>query len=160
MTREAYERLPLLAAGLALALVVSAALAHAQQPNPQDLPNIGQQITPLTPQGSRLDMLNPDLTDRPDWRASQAVTSVLSPDRKTMLVLTSGFNRVYSLGVPAPPYPLHTPDSNEYVFIYDISKQAPVKTQVVQIANSYHGIVFDPSGTAFYVAGGSKTIPW
>ena len=32
--------------------------------------------------------------------------------------------------------------------------KAPVKTQVVQIANSYHGIVFDPSGTAFYVAGG------
>jgi len=71
-----------------------------------------------------------------------------------MLVLTSGFNRVYSLGVPAPPYPWYVPDSNEYVFIYDISKPAPVKTQVVEIANSYHGIVFDPSGTAFYVAGG------
>src|ERR1039457_607904 len=125
MTREAYERLPLLAAGLALALVVSAALAHAQQPHPQELPNMGQTITPLAPPGSRFDMLNPPLPDRPDWLASQAATSVVSPDRKTMLVLTSGFNRVYSLGVPAPPYPWYTPDSNEYVFIYDISKPAP-----------------------------------
>jgi soluble P-type ATPase len=89
----------------------------------QDLPNMGQQITPLAPQGSRFDMLNPDLSDRPDWLASQAATSVVSPDRKTMLVLTSGFNRVYSLGVPAPPYPWYTPDSNEYVFIYDISSR-------------------------------------
>jgi len=51
---------------------------------------MGQQITPLAPQGSRFDMLNPDLPDRLDWLASQAATSVVSPDRKTMLVLTSG----------------------------------------------------------------------
>jgi len=157
MTREVHERFPLSAVGLALALVVSGALAYGQSSVPvQDLPNMGQQITPLAPQGSRFDMLNPGLPDRPDWLASQAATSVVSPDRKTMLVLTSGYNRVYSLGVPAPPYPWYGPDSNEYVFIYDISTPTPVKTQVVQIANSYHGIVFDPSGTAFYVAGGSS----
>ena len=45
-------------------------------------------------------------------------------------------------------------DSNEYVFIYDISATTPIKKQVVQIPNTYNGIVFDPSGTAFYVAGG------
>ena len=137
MTREVYERFRLLAAGLALTLVVSGALAYGQSSIPvQDLPNMGQQITPLAPQGSGFEMLNPGLPDRPDWLASQAATSVVSPDRKTMLVLTSGFNRVYSLGVPAPPYPWYVPDSNEYVFIYDISKPAPVKTQVVEIANS------------------------
>jgi DNA-binding beta-propeller fold protein YncE len=32
----------------------------------------------------------------------------------------------------------------------------PVKKQVVQIANTYNGIVFDPSGTAFYVSGGGS----
>ena len=158
MKREVHERLPLSAAGLALALIVLGAPAHAQQLDIQDLPNMGQQITPLAPEGSRFEPLNPDLPDRPDWLASQAATSVVSPDHRTMLVLTSGFNRVYALGVPAPPFPWYVPDSNEYVFIYDISTPAPVKTQVVQIANSYHGIVFDPSGTAFYVAGGPSDV--
>jgi DNA-binding beta-propeller fold protein YncE len=158
MTREIHERLRLIAAGLALAWVASGALAHAQQLDIQDLPNMGQQITPLAPQGSRFDTLNPDLPDRPDWVASQAATSVVSPDKKTMLVLTSGFNRVYALGVPPPPYPWYVPDSNEYVFIYDISTPAPVQKQVVQIANAYHGIVFDPSGTAFYVTGGPSDV--
>ncbi len=41
------------------------------------------------------------------------------------------------------------------MFIYDISTNTPVKKQVVKIANTYNGIVFDPSGKAFYVAGGS-----
>ena len=147
MARRVRVRLPPAAAGLALTLVVSYALA-------QDLPNMGQQITPLAPQGSRFEPLNPDLPDRPDWLAAQAVTSVLSPDHKTLLVLTSGYNRVYTTGVPPPPYPWYGPDSNEYVFIYDISAPMPVKKQVVQIANTYSGMVFDPSGKAFYVAGG------
>jgi len=154
MIREVHGRFALAAAGVALALAVSDGLAHAQQPNIQDVPNMNQQITPLAPQGSRFEPLNPDLADRPDWLAGQAVTSVVSPDRRTLLVLTSGYNRVYTTGVPAPPYPWYVPDSNEYVFIYDISAPMPVKQQVVQIANTYNGIVFDPSGTAFYVAGG------
>ncbi|MGD0015274.1 MAG: bifunctional YncE family protein/alkaline phosphatase family protein, partial [Bryobacteraceae bacterium] len=157
MTRKVYARFPLSAAGLMLALVVSGALAQAQ-PDIQALPNMGQQITPLAPPDSRFESLNPDLADRPDWLAGQAATSVVSPDRKTLLVLTSGYNRVFALGVPPPPYPWSAPDSNEYVFIYDISTPAPVKTQVVQIANSYHGMVFDPSGTAFYVAGGQSDV--
>jgi YVTN family beta-propeller protein len=94
--------------------------------------------------------MNPDLADNPDWLAGQAVTTVVSPDHKTLLVLTSGYNRVYSTNSPA----WYGPDSNEYVFIYDISTRAPIKKQVVQIANSYNGIVFDPSGKVFYVAGG------
>jgi len=156
MTREGRVRFRFSAAGLTLALAVSGALVHAQQPNPQDLPNMGQQITPLAPQGSQFEPMNPDLPDRPDWLAGQAVTSVVSPDRKTLLVLTSGYNRVYTLGVPAPPYPWYGPDSNEYVFIYDISTPTPIKKQVVEIANTHNGIVFDPSGAAFYVAGGSS----
>jgi YVTN family beta-propeller protein len=154
MTTELHCRFSFSAAGLALALAVTGALAHAQTPGAQDVPNMGQQITPLAPEGSRFDTLNPGLPDRPNWLASQAATSVVSPDKKTLLVLTSGFNRAYALGVPETPYPWSMSDSNEYVFIYDISTATPVKKQVVQIANSYYGIVFDPSGAAFYVAGG------
>jgi YVTN family beta-propeller protein len=157
MAREVHERFPFSAVGLALALVIAGAPAQAQQPNVQPLPNMGQQITPLAPQGAVFESLNPDLPDRPDLLAGQAVTTVVSPDRKTLLVLTSGYNRVYKLGVPAPPYPWYGPDSNEYVFIYDISTPTPRKKQAaVQIPNSYSGIVFDPSGKAFYVAGGGS----
>jgi len=119
----------------------------------QFLPNMGQTITPLAPPGSRFETLNPGLADKPDWLAGQAVTTVVSPDKKTMLVLTSGYNRVFS-ATPSTPYPWYTPDSNEYVFVYDISTNTPIKKQVLQIPNTYNGVVFDPSGKAFYVAGG------
>ena len=151
MTRKVHERFPLLTAGLTLALVISAALAHAQS-NIQVLPNLGQQITPLAPKDARFEPMNPDLSDKPAWLAGQAVTTVVSPDHKTLLVLTSGYNRVFKPDSPRP-YP---PDSKEYVFIYDISTHTPFKKQVVQIANTYNGVVFDPSGRAFYVAGGSN----
>jgi DNA-binding beta-propeller fold protein YncE len=167
MTREAHRRFPLSVAGLTLALILSAALAHAESDIPdlallgqQDLPNMGQQITPLAPQGSRFLPMNPDLPDNPAWLAGQAVTTVVSPDRKTLLVLTSGYNRFYNTNSPPPalpPFylpPWYPADSNEYVFIYDISTHTPVNKQVVQIPNTYNGIVFDPSGWAFYVAGG------
>jgi YVTN family beta-propeller protein len=117
----------------------------------QLLPNMGQQITPLAPADSRFEALNPALPDRPDWLAGQAVTTVVSPDHGTLLVLTSGFNRVFNTPTSVP----YLPDSYEYVFIYDISTGTPVKKQVVKIPNSYNGIVFDPSGAAFYVAGGA-----
>ena len=168
MRRVVYENLPRSAAGLMVGLILSGALAQAQSnskiPSPQSdvqilptpsnvqaLPNMGQQITPLAPQGSRFEPLKPGLVpDFPAWQAGQAVTTAVSPDRKTLLVLTSGYNRVYNKNSPVP----YGPDSNEYVFVYDISTQTPVKKQVVQIPNTYNGIVFDPSGMAFYVAGG------
>ena len=47
-----------------------------------------------------------------------------------------------------------TQDSSENVFVYDISNLSPVQKQVIQVPNTYAGIAFDPSGTAFYVSGG------
>jgi DNA-binding beta-propeller fold protein YncE len=40
------------------------------------------------------------------------------------------------------------------VFVYDISHTIPVQTQVIQVANTYNGIAFDPGGQRFYVTGG------
>ncbi|HEX7556496.1 MAG TPA: hypothetical protein VF338_07710, partial [Leptolinea sp.] len=104
----------------------------------------------------------PDLPDNPTWLAGQAVTTVVSPDKKTMLVLTSGFNRVYRTDGKPDAYGAYFnwPDSKEYVFIYDISTNTPVKKQVVTVPNSYNGIAFDPSGTAFYVSGGMGDFPF
>jgi DNA-binding beta-propeller fold protein YncE len=92
--------------------------------------------------------MNPDLTANPSWLAGQAVTTIVSPDGKTLLVLCSGFNVVFTGS-------LTSRITSQFVFIYDISANQPVKKQVVQIPNTYNGIVFDPSGTHFYVAGGS-----
>ena len=151
MTKKVQHRLPRAAAGLTMVFCLSSTFAHAQDtanPDSQDLPNMGQQITPLAPPGSRFEPMNPDLTANPSWLAGQAVTTVASPDGKTLLVLCSGFNVVFTGS-------LASRITSQFVFIYDISANQPVKKQVVQIPNTYNGIVFDPSGTHFYVAGGS-----
>ena len=143
----------------------------APAPAAQQLPNVGQQITPLAPYDSTFEPLVPGLSQYPDWQAGQAVSSVVSPDGNTLLVLTSGYNRIYNPSGSPYYYSYNTttnPDntaydyanSEEYVFIYDISHGAPVKKQVVVIPNSYNGIVFDPSGKAFYVSGGMGDYPF
>jgi DNA-binding beta-propeller fold protein YncE len=150
---------------------------------PQAIPNLGQMITPTAPYDSTFEPMIPGaavLLNYPDWQVGQAVTTVVSPDGKTLLILTSGYNRIY--------YPLGTGDygygvnpdataydysnSKEYVFIYDISQGRPVQKQVVTIPNSYNGIVFDPTidttstdtnygrSTAFYVSSGSGDYPF
>jgi DNA-binding beta-propeller fold protein YncE len=128
----------------------------------QSLPNMGQQITPLAPLGSRFESLNPDLADNPNWLAGHAVTTVVSPDKKTLLVLTSGYNRVYRTDSVLDVFGTYFnwAESTEYVFIYDISLGTPIKKQVVKVPNTYHGIVFDPSGTAFYVSNGMGDFPF
>jgi len=139
-----------------IATAIAAVLTPAA--SGQQLPNTGQSITPLAPRAARFIALNPGLADNPNYRAGQAVTSVVSPDGRTLLVLTSGYNLVnYSSG--ANEGAENTADSTEFVFIYDISdfdiaEAAPIKKQVIQIPNTYNGIAFDPSGTAFYVGGG------
>src|SRR5271166_4842322 len=138
----------------------------AQSEYPLPIPNTGQKINPFAPADSQFVWLNPGMTSRPDWYAGQAASSVVSPDNQTLLVLTTGYNRVYTLGVPSGSYPWNSAESNEYVFIYDISKQTPNLQQVIQIPNTYFGIVFDPASYAanaasgtnkrFYVAGGEN----
>jgi DNA-binding beta-propeller fold protein YncE len=160
---------------LSLALVISSAFVQAQTTSTPALPNMGQD---LTPQGTVM-QLNPGLSDQPDWTATHAVTSVVSPDRNTLLVLTSGFNRIYDNPLVNPIFPGGAPltqwtpaDSTEHVFVYDISTGTPSLKQVVPIqitiqfptgslvvgSSTYSGIVFDPTGGAFYVGGGPDDV--
>jgi len=125
--------------------------APALQAIGQPLPNTGQQITPLAPRDATFSYLNPGLSDEPQYLAGQAVTSVVSPDGKTLLVLTSGYNRLNSQSTGLPI----AADSTQFVFVYDISgRRIPVQKQAIHVGNSYSGIAFDPSGTAFFVPGG------
>jgi len=139
----------------ALAFAVFVAGAFAQSTTPA-LPNLGQDLTPL----GTLVPLNPGLPDSPDWTATHAVSSVVSPQGDVLLVLTSGYNRIFTNPLPqlAPGTPLlaafNRAESSEHVFIYDITTSTPVLKQVLPVINTFSGIVFDPSGEAFYVSGG------
>jgi YVTN family beta-propeller protein len=109
----------------------------------------GVRITPTAAEGAIFQDLNPDLPSNPDFLADQAVTTAVSPDGNTLLILTSGFNRNNdATGKPAPE------ESNEYVFVYDISEGEPVKRQVLQVPNTFNGITWHPNGKEFYVSGG------
>ena len=119
----------------------------------QDLPNSSQKITPTAPPDARFEPLNPGLTDFPEYVAGQAVTTVTSPDHNTLLILTSGYNLMNATSGANLGSQINA-DSTEYVFVYDISGGNPVKTQVIQVPNTYQGIVFDPTGKTFYVSGG------
>ena len=114
-----------------------------------NIPNIGEQITPLAPRGARFAYLNPGLADYPNHVVGQAVTALSSPDHKTLLVLTSGDYGIYKANGSSD-----TAASTDWVFVFDITNPVPVQKQAIQVPNTYNGIVFDPSGTAFYVAGG------
>lgn len=110
----------------------------------------GATITPDAAPGSVFQALTVDLPDYPGRAVDGAQTTSVSPDGKTLLILTSGFNKLRDTnGV------VQKQDSNEYVFVYDISNPiAPVKKQVVFVPRAFGGLVWSPDGTNFYVAGG------
>jgi DNA-binding beta-propeller fold protein YncE len=118
-------------------------------PVPQALPT-GMSITPTAARGSKLLFLNPDLPGMPEFLADHPIATALSPDGRTLLVLTSGFNRVYDIKSKIVPEL-----SNEYVFVYDVTRGLPVKRQAIPIPNTCMGLAWSPHGRQFFVSGGS-----
>src|SRR5437016_5896073 len=119
---------------------------------PQTLPT-GMMITPTAARGSVFLPLNPDLPHLPDVTVNDSVdhpvSTALSPDGNTLLVLTSGYNRMNDTAGKAIPW-----QSNEYVFVYDVRQRLPFKRQVLQVPNTFIGITWNPDGREFYVSGG------
>ena len=152
MTRRIRGYSLLSAVSLSFVLIVSVGRGRAQ--TTPALPNLGQNLTPL----GTLVSLNPGLTQNPQWTADHAVSSVVSPLGNVLLVLTSGYNRVFDNPLIGQVMSAaFTPvDSTEHVFVYDLTTTTPNLKQVLAVANTYNGIVFDPSGLAFYVAGGAS----
>src|SRR5579862_7349593 len=132
-------------AGVGLAAnVTPAADASARQLLPT-----GQWITPTAARGAQFIGLNPHLPDAPSYLAGQPVSEALSPDHRTLLILTSGYNRhsdTQGRRIEA--------DSGEYVFVFDVASGAPTQKQVLHVPNTYVGIAFDPRGSRFVVSGG------
>ena len=136
---------------LVLSAVTALAACAAMPDHDDDRQRItnGQFITPLAAPGSTLQALNAGLKDFPAYDVGGATGEALSPDGRTLLILTSGYNRLNgSDGKQIEA------DSNEYVFVYDVSGPAPRQTQILQVPNTFAGLVFAPDGKRFYVSGG------
>lgn len=131
------------------ACLLGSVAAHASDPAHQDFTPSGQAITPLAAAGAQFSALNPHLPTLPLFTAGQAVSTAVSPDDRQLLILTSGFNQIN--GADGNPI---AADSNEYIFVYDISERHPVQTQVLEIPNSFMGLAFAPDGQHFYASGG------
>ena len=143
------------AASMLAAGVLASSLPSNAQLNtgsPQVL-STGQTITPLAPRESRYEQLNPGVVSDPGYTVGQAVTTLVSPDHKTLLVLTSGYN-LESFTQGANAGKANPAASSEWIFVFDITGKNPVQTQALPIANTYSGIVFNPNGKEFYVTGG------
>jgi YVTN family beta-propeller protein len=137
----------MLSAGI-LATLVAPAGAQSTASQPEPMPS-GQIITPLAPPGAVFSKLNPGLKDFPGYTVGQAVKTAMSPDGNTLLILTSGYNRLdddQGHRIAA--------DSNEYVFVFDLTHGNLKQKQVVQVPNSFFGLAFAPDGNQFYVSGG------
>jgi len=117
----------------------------------------GATITPSAAPGSVFVPLTTSLQDVPVYTPDGAETTAISPDGKTLLILTSGYNLNENSSGNFPGA-----DSGEFVFVYDISTPStPVEMQVVQLLNfdeTFDGIVWAPNGSAFYVGGGGDDV--
>ena len=150
-----------------LMAAVSASAQKREAPVGGNLLPDGFYITPTAAPGSFFQGLPTGL--RPDGSADAngAVNTALSPDGTALLISTTGFNTgFYTQGpdgtailwpalYPLTGLPSSTLTSNaEWVFVYDVRGAQPVQKQMINIPNTYQGLVWDPSGTRFYVAGG------
>ncbi|MBD2511552.1 beta-propeller fold lactonase family protein [Nostoc muscorum FACHB-395] len=126
----------------------------------------GQTITPAAAPGSTFAPLATGLRTDDNADAAEAVSTALSPDGKTLLVLTSGYNQNFKNENTGSTftYPVLDPQTGkssstttpkaEWVFVYDVSSGKLVKKQQINIPNTYNGLAWAKDGSRFFVSGG------
>ncbi|MGN6818257.1 MAG: bifunctional YncE family protein/alkaline phosphatase family protein [Sphingomonas sp.] len=129
-------------------IVAMAATAIGGVAIAQQLPT-GQALTPLAAPGAVFRPLVTRTGPYPDYVADGAAAIAVSPDRREMLVLTSGFNRFN-----APDGKLVPAQSGQYVFVYRIDRGDARLEQTLTVPNAYSGIAWTPDGRGFAVGGG------
>lgn len=113
----------------------------------------GLRITPDAAPGSIFQPLNPRLPADPSFTVGQAVATAISPDGRTLLILTSGYN-IQNFTAGPDQGKTNPQEASEYIFVFDITGRKPLQTQVLQVSNAFDGLAFHPSGKEFYVTGG------
>ena len=157
-----FEKISKGALCVALALAGSASISLANNSNGNNDKDgsgrvqisTGAYITPLAAPGSTFQLLKAPVPGFPDNVVDHAETSVVSPDERTMLVLTSGYNQYFAPNATCCGDHSDPVNSGEYLFVYEISSGKALQKQILKIPNGYSGIVWAPSGENFYVAGG------
>jgi YVTN family beta-propeller protein len=140
---------------LALTILAVAGLANAQRNNDGDQKSPtppGLYITPTALADAVQQPLNPGLSNYPNFVAGEAVKAVVSPDGKTLAILTAGMNSLYDTSGN-----VDTTASTQFLFLYDISganKTNPVLKQVIQQLNAHVGLVWAPNSQTLYASGG------
>src|SRR5262249_45806510 len=142
---KSYRRRQWLAALTLLALAAlpiwgySRGRADADDDNKNSPTPPGLYITPTALPHALQQQLNPGLINYPNFVAGEAVKAVVSPDGKTLAILTAGMNSLYfpNVGEPATNPNIGKVDasaSTQFLFLYDISganKTSPVLKQVI-----------------------------
>jgi DNA-binding beta-propeller fold protein YncE len=146
-------------AAVAIGVLAAGPMGAAAAPKPavkpshrsvhRELTPTNQEITPTAAPGAIFQPLNPGLPDAPDYTVGQASAVALSPDGRTLLILTSGFNRMF--GPDGKPIP---GQSTEWVFAYDVSGPTPVQRQAIPVMDAFIGLAWAPAGDRFFVSGG------
>jgi YVTN family beta-propeller protein len=122
----------------------------------------GLYITPTALANAVQQLLNPGLTNYPNFVAGEAVKAVVSPDGNTLAILTAGMNSLYYPNTEANVAnnligTVDTAASTQFLFLYDVSganKSKPVLKQVIQQLNAHVGLVWAPNSQTLYAAGG------
>lgn len=130
-----------------LALPLSACLSAASAASIQ-LPT-GQRVTPLAAPGATLSVLDAGLPS--GVKPGFAHAARLSPDGRTLLVLTAGYDKVVDAAAQRI-----AAESTQFVFVFDVSGGAPVQRQLLPVSAAWDGIAFAPDGRHFYVPGAGE----
>jgi hypothetical protein len=91
--------------------------AVAEGATPAQIAPTNQTLTPTATPGAIFQPLNPGLASAPGLAVGQASAVALSPDGRTLLILTSGYNRMFGGDGRFIPE-----QSSEWLFVYDVGR--------------------------------------
>src|SRR5579864_8709394 len=145
------HRMMICACACVLAILIFLAAPGCPQKKesaPELLPT-GQAITPTAAPFSRFQTLKPGVKGYPNYEVGYAVSTAISPDGGTLLVLTSGHTQVNDAKGQKDKNA-----SMEFIFVFDITKGESRQLQAIPILHAFGGILWNPNGNEFYVGGG------
>ena len=146
---------------LSATLLAGVGIARADDGGPDNtgaapLPS-GQLITPTFATGSVFSLFSPAqpeytaaVGNYPFFHPDGIIASTLSPDGKTLAVMTAGYNVLDDAKADL------VGNGAEFIALYDISKPGkPVLTQTLRPLNTFVGLAYSPDGNTIYVSGGA-----